>query len=558
MGVGNQKRWVGWMLAGLMIISTPVFADGAAKTPPLTTEAVVDHPEAMTVSDLPAPYAETIAALQASLAGHQEVIARVERAALALAKAGTSYDRADTALASADLALADAQAALASATEAAKEQEALLAQLKDMHALHEAYEKAEATYALVQSAEQKANDALDAADETLTSAHGLSEETSAQLAEKQAELLEMEDALEALRAKVKGPAQGEDASKLADDLKASETAYAAFADQVRQLEAEAARISGEVDQAVAAQAQADAEQRKAVEALEQASAALEQAKAALDTVQLTKEEILANEETAKAGLLKAQAVLDQAKADAEKAQAAQAEKQKLYQQAAQALEASQNEQQEADAAYAALQERWAAYADIPGAVTDQARFPAMDLVACAEAGAGIYTIHANGHDLYFFMDGVLESTQKTPGAGRTGGRYPDPRPERPGRAPFYRAGRQDPHAAAFGGRAGPVHGRLRHRPRQRYGSRHGRLSGRRLRPYHRGHAAGGGPGGSWPGGRDPLRDGAAVRKPRRTVSLAESPSTSGFQCAEAFRRILFIPLPADLRMHCRARLPLLW
>lgn len=412
MGVGNQKRWVGWMLAGLMIISTPVFADGAAKTPPLTTEAVVDHPEAMTVSDLPAPYAETIAALQASLAGHQEVIARVERAALALAKAGTSYDRADTALASADLALADAQAALASATEAAKEQEALLAQLKDMHALHEAYEKAEATYALVQSAEQKANDALDAADETLTSAHGLSEETSAQLAEKQAELLEMEDALEALRAKVKGPAQGEDASKLADDLKASETAYAAFADQVRQLEAEAARISGEVDQAVAAQAQADAEQRKAVEALEQASAALEQAKAALDTVQLTKEEILANEETAKAGLLKAQAVLDQAKADAEKAQAAQAEKQKLYQQAAQALEASQNEQQEADAAYAALQERWAAYADIPGAVTDQARFPAMDLVACAEAGAGIYTIHANGHELYFFKDGVLESTQK--------------------------------------------------------------------------------------------------------------------------------------------------
>ncbi|MEL7604258.1 MAG: hypothetical protein AAGU77_13965, partial [Bacillota bacterium] len=64
------------------------------------------------------------------------------------------------------------------------------------------------------------------------------------------------------------------------------------------------------------------------------------------------------------------------------------------------------------AAHAALQERWAAYADIPGAVTDQAHFPAMDLVACADLNAGIYTIHANGHSLYFFKDGVLQSTQE--------------------------------------------------------------------------------------------------------------------------------------------------
>ena len=76
MGGRNRKRWIGWMLAGLMTISTPVFADGAIMIPPASAEAVVDHPEAMTVSDLPAPYAETIVALQANLASQFEVIAR--------------------------------------------------------------------------------------------------------------------------------------------------------------------------------------------------------------------------------------------------------------------------------------------------------------------------------------------------------------------------------------------------------------------------------------------------------------------------------------------------
>ncbi|HML47649.1 MAG TPA: hypothetical protein PKE04_12970, partial [Clostridia bacterium] len=245
MGGGNRKRWIGWMLAGLMTVSTPVFADGAIMIPPASAEAVVDHPEAMTVGDLPAPYAETIVALQANLASQFEVIARAERAALVLTKAELSHEHADLALANADLLLAAAQAALTSAKEDVAEQEALSAQLRDMLAMHEAYEQAEATYALVQSAEQKANDALDAAEENLTSTSAVHEETNAQLTDKQETLKEMGEALEALRAKVKSPAEGDDAQKLADDLKASEQAYAAFEEQVHQLEAEVARISGD-------------------------------------------------------------------------------------------------------------------------------------------------------------------------------------------------------------------------------------------------------------------------------------------------------------------------